>query len=809
MKPAHLWWFAAALALSVAGTGGSAMAASGGADLALSATLDGATVQAQGCRARKCNQRSFAYPEELHQPQLERVLLEGGRPAFFVEASGKTGEGRFVLLLSVSDEGVATELLRGWLDRPKGVLGERQTRVLFREPGSGGERVSFATRYEAVNVCGHAVFMHAQRLDAALLEWLPTPTRSLSGTEREAAARLFATRTQLPFEGAPGLLVSTVATSALGGRHAGLTDGTLELGWTENVEGSGLGEAVVMSSSSEVAIDAFQFVLRGHGEPAVAAPRTLFVVTDAASFLVTLPEDAALQPEGTVYEARLAAPLRTGCAAIVLDTAYDAQGLPVGLAEFRAHTTLEGVGGLSTIVAKLNGSAPEARAAEVLLSRSGSPAVLAAIKGFDGLDAPGRERALNIIDGGNCSEKARFHVEHLVGLGRTADWDPDGEETLDALRTRVRGCREESRSILDELTGRGDGDRMRGLAARELAALAPALAVAAVARELPGASGPLRARFRDAFSAAARAPAAAAALVLVFEPAAFSKRQGSVQVELLRALGGPLAAMPGALADFVSAAKDTSFPARYWLQEPAAQLARSGDANAVHYLIESLVHDPSPHIRAQAAHAAAELPALLEPLGLALQDASPRVREAALGALARSPTMAGSAAVRRLLDSDPWTFVRVQAAMALGAQPPTREGTAALLRALDDRAIGVRRAALLALGATRDPAAGERIAEVAEDAIEDTDIRVAAIAALGRTCRSQAHEFLYKLALRTGAPELGYDRELGLAALSALAELRPSDRAERLQPLLRESRAPRQLKVIVRDVIARTGNCGR
>jgi HEAT repeat protein len=264
----------------------------------------------------------------------------------------------------------------------------------------------------------------------------------------------------------------------------------------------------------------------------------------------------------------------------------------------------------------------------------------------------------------------------------------------------------------------------------------------------------------------------------------------------------------GGASAFALVARSREFRSRYWLQPPAGALARSGDAVARKFIEESLLTDASPYVRAQAARESRELAGLAEPLRASLGDADPRVRESALGALATMTAPSTVARAASLLERDAWTFVRVAAARALGAQARSDEGSRALLGALDDRAPSVRHAAILALGATRDAAAGKRIAEVADHANEDTDVRAAAVAALGRTCRTESVELLYKLALRTGAPELGYDRQLGMAALAALAELRPADRATRLEPLLRDNRSPQQVKAIVRDVIAAQGNCG-
>jgi HEAT repeat protein len=800
--------WAGRVSLVIATTVSSWNAAAASPSATLTVRVDGGTAHGEACRGSQCERRDFTLPSELAGVRSESFLLEGGRAAVLIEASEKSGVGRFILLVTANDDGEPQEVLRGVIDRPKGAPGDRQTRVLRRTKGQGGEHVSFATRYESVNVCGRPAMLHVQHLDAATLDWLPGASEVLREEERDAAARLFAARSDASVESRPRLLVSTVATSASGGSHVGLTDATLDRGWSENTAGDGAGEAVVMSASSDVPIEGFHFAVRPRGTEGLAAPRTFYVVTDTESFLVTLPEDAAQQPEGTSYSVTLSRPLRTECVAVVLDKAYAAKERSVGFAEFRAVTSLESIDGLPALVAKLDAAGEEARAAEVLLSRSGSAAVAAAMAGFDKLREGGRERALDVIDSGACSETARFHAERLVGRGRPATWDSDGDDSLDAARERVRRCRSEGAAALEELALHGADDRERGLAARELASLAPTAAIPVVVRALDGASVTLRARLRDAASAAMRDPRAVMAADKLFEPTAFGALSHAVQVELLRALAPQLAHLRGGASAFALVARSREFRSRYWLQPPAGALARSGDAVARKFIEESLLTDASPYVRAQAARESRELAGLAEPLRASLGDADPRVRESALGALATMTAPSTVARAASLLERDAWTFVRVAAARALGAQARSDEGSRALLGALDDRAPSVRHAAILALGATRDAAAGKRIAEVADHANEDTDVRAAAVAALGRTCRTESVELLYKLALRTGAPELGYDRQLGMAALAALAELRPADRATRLEPLLRDNRSPQQVKAIVRDVIAAQGNCG-
>ena len=56
---------------------------------------------------------------------------------------------------------------------------------------------------------------------------------------------------------------------------------------------------------------------------------------------------------------------------------------------------------------------------------------------------------------------------------------------------------------------------------------------------------------------------------------------------------------------------------------------------------------------------------------------------------------------------------------------------------------------------------------------------------------------------------LPYDQPLGLAALSALGDIKPRDLARRLAPLLsRDPRIPRVIRSIARDTLQKQGRCG-
>ncbi|MBM4374148.1 MAG: hypothetical protein FJ095_03615 [Deltaproteobacteria bacterium] len=792
--------------LAVVALGPSVVPASAQAlEAPLSASVEGRVLHVQACRGGRCTTTDLELAAGLGPATTEPLTLVNGRPALLVEALPTGGPGRFVVMVAQDDSGAPRELLRGFIDRPRGG-DDGATRVLLREPGAGGVDVSFAWRSSRPIACGRHVLSKSQRLDPRELAWRPAPTRTLAAAAAPPVTPAFASRGGAASLDGPRLLVATVATSATADGPSGLTDGTLERGWAESADGLGEGEVVVMSSSSDVAIEGFELVVRGRGE-AGATPRTLLVYTDREAFHVTMPEDAGAQPEGTGYVVSLATPIRTECVALALEGAYGARGDVVRIAEFRARTGLEREG-FEALVSRLDHGGDEARAAEVLLARSGSLAVGATMRGFDALGPAGRVRALDVIESGSCAETARFVVERLVGRGRDARWDADGDESLDALRERTQRCLADSSPILEDLLLKGLDDRERGLAGRELASLVPASSLSVLPRAFDGASPALRARLRDAVHAASQNRRARLALEGLFTPAASEGRSRVATLELLRALGDVALSVPGAATATAELMRGADFRERYLLLQPAARFAGRGDPEALRFLEASVSREPSAEVRAQAARLARGVPSLKPALLRALGDASPRVREAALVALAGHVEGVEAPQVASLLRDDPWPFVRVAATAAFGTARLDESTASALVGALDDRTLAVRLGAVKALGAARVSSAADRVRAVASDGRLDTSLRAAALAALGRLCRQDDASLLYKLASRAVAPELGYDRDLGVAALAALEELRPVDRAKELLPYVRDPRTPRELRAILRRVVEATGRCG-
>jgi HEAT repeat protein len=291
-------------------------------------------------------------------------------------------------------------------------------------------------------------------------------------------------------------------------------------------------------------------------------------------------------------------------------------------------------------------------------------------------------------------------------------------------------------------------------------------------------------------------------------------RSETVAIDLMRAAGPVLPKIEGA-ADALAAlwAKDRSPRARFLLQAPAADLARAGDKRAEDYVREALRKDEDPHVRARAAAVAAGVPGLAEDLAAAVDDAEPRVREAAVAAVAdageHGEPVKGSgltAALGRRLSADDWTFVRAGAARALGAMPADPAVDAALAAALKDKSVDVRERVLDGLGTHRALAHIEAIRERQDDEEENVEVRARAIIALGVMCDAKSVDMWTKLARGARQPMDDRDRRLGGAAIAALGELRPADLEARIGPIA-DKDAPLGLREMVKAALSSSGSC--
>lgn len=836
-------WLVAAGGLSVPALGMSLPAAASGASAivpgsstqnALAVSVDAANVVARACRAgASCSAaggEAFAIPAEGNAAKatVETVALAGDKGVAVVQVPLKTG-GSWVLLLAASAAGDAPAVqkkLSGAIDVAHGKLdGERYRRVLLREKNAAGTRLVIGKRYENATVCGRPATIAAQELVPADMTWRSTHARSLSAKARAAATAITATRASTGLDtNLPSLLTATVASSAVGQSRSGMTDGDLTTRWAEKRPGDGKGELISMNGSEEVSITGFDIVLRPTGDAAAraAAPRTFFIATQDDVFHVTLPEDAWSAEPGQTYQVTLPQRVKSDCVALVLDEGYvDGERDEVGFAELRARTELDGKTH-AELAELLRGDSPHADAARAILVRSGKPAISAVMAAYDKLDRLGKARAVEVVESGSCSETSRFYVDRLLGRGRDLkDFEPELDPLAQRARTQLRGCRGAATEALTQAMKSEAPGKRRVVAARELADIAPMAAVDAIlavladgstAPKASGADDVVRRGLRSALGIALKHKRAERVVRERLAPARFAKLSLVERIDLLRALGPRLAELSPIAGPALGGLLDAraSFRTRYLLLPAAAHLAGAGDANALAFIDASLTKAKSAHLRARAAAVSGGIPALAKEIAKALDDASPRVREAALAGMTGAGKIppASEPRVIALLAGDKWTFVRIGAAQALSRQSAGGPADAALIAALDDTSNLVRTAVLRALGDKKTVAAGEAIHDIADNPRESIGVRAAAVAALGSLCRSESNELLYKLALRAGYQQLPYDQPLGLAALAALGEIKPPDIAERLAPLLAKGgQVPRQIRSITRDVLSREGTC--
>jgi HEAT repeat protein len=198
-------------------------------------------------------------------------------------------------------------------------------------------------------------------------------------------------------------------------------------------------------------------------------------------------------------------------------------------------------------------------------------------------------------------------------------------------------------------------------------------------------------------------------------------------------------------------------------------------------------HDPDWPVRARAVELSAGIAPLVPTILAAASDPEPRVREAALKAIAMTASSSGAPAAAQAIAKDEWTFVRTAAADALAALPPDQTTTGALVAALSDASPKVRWSAVAALGKQHATAQAPRIRERLDDAREDMDVRALASRTLGAMCIRESADRLTALAQRSRSPVDEADDRVGIAAIEALGALHPPDLESRLAPLREKS----------------------
>ena len=698
------------------------------------------------------------------------------------------GEGRSVARVRVPDAqrlDLAFEaVLSAQADEPifagltgytRGEDGDRSGQaVLVYDRDAQSKFVIIAESREDTRICGQATTPLGPRgLDAHTMQLRGATLHRIDKKARDAAQRVIAqprTSTAAP------LARVLIATGGSAPGTVSVTDGKLDTAWSEQRPGDGHGEFVTMRAPSEVPLHGLVVTIApGKPKPEGAAPRTFFVALDDRLLQVTMPEDAWQKPE-QAYDIPLASPVRTTCVAVVLDEAYTrgAAAPEVTIAELSALTKFDVDGAKLADVARALGS-PRGEEAAAVLRRAGNGGLTAVVNEYAALDARGRALAVDVASSvGSCTGPAAELLTRALA-------DREVEVRKRALG-RIERCGKAAGDAL-VLAVRSDDEAVRAAAAPLLATVAVSLAIEPLAEQM-GKGGPeTRRAIRAAFARASVGAGRDRLLALV------TKRDMPVaaRLDLLRAAGAKLPELRPeadvAIADLLRASPD--MPTRYLLAQPLAHLARAPDATTgeLSRLAELARRDPDWAVRARAVELAAGIAPLASTVIAAAADPEPRVREAALRAMATSGLAAGAPAASQALAKDEWTFVRMAAADALGAFPDEPASTSSLAASLGDASPKVRWTSIAALGKRRAITQAPLVRERLDDAREDPEVRAFAAKTLGAMCMQNAADRLTKLAYLARAPVDEADDRIGIAAIEALGTLHPPDLEKRLAPL--------------------------
>jgi hypothetical protein len=731
---------------------------------------------------------------------VEVLAIGEGKHVVHVKVPAKDNAGRaWEALLAAGRTQPIFAGLTGYL---AGDPGERTGREVDVVSDGTTRFVLVSDIREDLRICGQQTTMlDPQGLYPSSLDLRSTTAQRLSPEQQEGAQRIVATDAGRSTAPSLARLLVARGSSVPGSRGAELTDGDPSTIWSERRPRIGQGEFVVMAAPRDAPIARMQVVVSPPAAREIkdgAAPKTFYLVTDRETFEVTLPGDAWLKP-GEAYAISFPQPIATSCVALVLNDAFT-RGLAhpeVGVAELVAYSEFDAPGAtLDDLAGKLSGE--RGSAAAQVLERAGGDALGALGKAYDGLDARGRARAIDVATSHEgCVEAAPLLVRGLCDAG--------GEARRKA-REKLERCRA-AEGVL-AATMRSDPAR-RACIAPLLAILAGADALEPIGDALAGtgeADHATREVLRNAFAEAlTSAPPGRLAALL-----GDVHRSAAGRLEMMRAAGPRLAQSPDegerALAEVLEGSPPMRL--RYLALGVLGELAHAGDRLAAGRLAEAMVRDAEWPVRARAAELGAGLAQVQAALVTAARDPEPRVREAAWGALAASPLPAAEVdAARTIVESDGWFFVRAQAVGALAKAPPSAQVNDALRKAMHDGSARVRAAALVSVALRHTAALGAAVRERLEDRDEEPEVRASAAAALGAVCDWSSLDRLTALTHALAAQGTTEDEQpIALGALMGLAAMQPHDLRERLAPLLAPA-APPSVRVAAQKALAARGVC--
>lgn len=789
---------------SIAFAAGKQLTAPGAAgQAALSVEVRETAVSLGVCSSLPCTAKN---PQSLELPPTARAWVPGatlqlvklakGHHAVHVRLEDPAGNQAWEAVIAGPKSGAAPVVVfSGFTGATSGLDGERRgAAVWVTEPTAQGQKVFVGQQREDVSLCGRPAMLAPQVLLTEDLRLHPTKLQRLTAAEQSRAPVITAERA----EGSGAPLRATVATSALGAPQA-ISDGNAQTSWSEARSGVGRGEFVRMTADPELALRAFQFLVRPSAAlpSAGAAPRAFWIATDAELFRVELDHDVWAE-ENTWYQVKLPNAVHTTCVAVVVESAFqDAPDTAVTIAEFTAALDFD-VKNAAVLVADLDKPDAAGQTALTQLRAGGALAHPFIAQGFGALGARGRALALELLTSAQCAVAFPAYSVALTG---------DDSELREVASARVVACGEAVAEPLRAEFRRGNTAQRVALAP-VLAKAAPSTAVSVLVDALE--TPPKRAEtnrtaaYQAALHQAALHSSARPAIISTLEDGALSP---SALMQTLQGLGSLLVQfMPQSAAAFDRLAQggEHDFAFQYRLLGVAAHLAKVHPPAA--QVFGAAFSDANPHLRARAASlalASAEHGRVLAGL---LQDPEVRVRQAAVQRIGDLALSGAASTLLPLLKEDPWPFLRANVATTLGQLPLTAATDEALRDALEDTSSTVRRAVVHALAARGVTGATDDILDHLDDSKEDVHVRSAAAGALATLCAYTAVDTLTEYAAPAARLDALKDEQtLGRAAIIALGRLAPPDLQQRLEPFLTRDAAP-GTRIIAQSALARSAS---
>ena len=628
---------------------------------------------------------------------------------------------------------------------------------------------------EDFTICDREALASTEVLDPQTFEWRGASFQQLSNDEIGKSAVVTATPRQ---DAAPKALAPLLLArySSSGAHPSAITDGDGSTVWSEGSPNTaGRGQFVVFGAPSEIPISKLAITISPPKPDANgAAPKRFFLATRDKLFTVNVPEDAWKNP-GRAYDITLPEAVTSSCMALVLEDAYPSAKTPpdVSVAEITAYSELDAPDATLEKVA-LNLSAPGrvATIAQATLKRAGNAALPAIEAAWPKLDLAGRTRAMDVAEGASCGAPAtRIFLNGLC--------ERDGNIQRKANHG-LTVCRQSSEIVS---AVQSMAEPLCSDVPQWVALLGKQGALPKLASWMATTNSSTRATVRHAFATATQG-ATAQMLSAMINDAQWTP---FVRLEMLRAMGGRVKEIAPDASKALDAllAPNADLATRYLALEPLSELARAGDRPSQTRVASMLAKDPDWPVRAHAAELAKDLPSAQSELMTAIDDKEPRVRQAALDTITDLRASPAAVLVEKRLEGDPWTFVRVSAAHAMGAMAAARDLDKALAAALGaDQAPQVRGAIIDALALHQARAYASAVRERLDDVQELPVVRTAAARALGAMCDPGQLERLTELARAAGDPMAsGEDLTLGLAAIAALGDIHPADLGSRLAKL--------------------------